>query len=328
MINHMDETFPFFPADISKTEPLGEVSMRRMIEGIRNPDDKVKGTFDTIRKARELGDNATKDKYKRKLFYFIPGVKLEGGRALTNIVRHNPFLVAEFDKIDFAHEIKKTLFDFIPSCICAFISPSGNGAKFIFRIPRPENVHDHKEWFCSLAFYLEHIKGFDHANFNVVLPLYLSWDEDILWREDAVEWDGRFDKSSILDLNPNWVNKDVVKKYKLFLKGTKISQFKPSYDDSEFGKYENDRDTKVHIIDWFTKRIIGIESEGHPIVRNCSLTLGGYVASGYLTIDEGYEVIDNAINQSEYLAKNPRGYLKTAHDMLLRGTLAPLEWNT
>ena len=186
----LDTKFQYYPSKVYVTEPLGTLTLKDMLNGIKSPKENIKQVFNQIHKATEDGDLELKNKLKAEhLFYFTPSILTDKlGRKYENIVEFNELMVVEFDKIDFAEELKHYLFNNFKPIVAAFLSPSGNGCKFIVRIPKPKNVEDYKAYFCGLAYHLDKIEGFDVANFNPLLPLYLSWDPEILIRDTESKW--------------------------------------------------------------------------------------------------------------------------------------------
>lgn len=291
--------FPYYPSDIKITKPLGYVTLEDFVRANKNPNDKMKDLFVRIQKASALGDLKTKAELKSQLFYFNPCVTTDGlGRKYDNITSFTGLCVLDFDKISFAKELKHEIFNKLPSCVCAFLSSSGFGCKFIVRIPRVYSVDEFKSYFYGLSYFFEHISGFDGSSQNPCLPLYMCWDEDFLYRPNAEVWDIRGDKIY------GWNKKGEI---------VNTEDINPTEDDRQF------------VINIVCKKIREIEDNGHPQVRSVALLLGGYIASGYICYDDAVELIENMIDENEYLQKNLIGYKKTARQMINKGMEKPLE---
>lgn len=294
----MDTNIQYYPASVYATKPLGEVTLRRFILANKSPKKEIQQVFKDIVKAVAEGDIKKKDELKQsKLFYFNPCITTDGkGRSYSNIIGFNGILVMDFDKIDNAEELKHDVFNFFKSCICAYLSPSGRGVKFLFRIPVAKSVEEFKEYFYGLSFYLSRLPGYDLSAQNPSLPLFISWDPDLLFREDAKVWKRR---------------------------GKKIDEFK--VHEGEITEVENvteeDREKIKYII---TKTFDKVIDTAHPIIRSISLAGGGYIAAGYFTYDEMLDILYDLIESNEYCLKNIRGYKKTASDMLKKGMASPL----
>lgn len=303
----LDTKFQYYPSKVYVTEPLGMVKLEDMLNAIKNPKEKIKNVFEQIHKATLEGNMELKDKLKAEnLFYFTPSVVTDNiGRRYENILHFNELMVVEFDKIDFAQELKKYLFYNFKSVVAAFTSPSGKGCKFIIRIPKPKSVDDYKSYYCGLAYHLDKIEGFDTANFNPLLPLYLSWDPDILIRDNPTRWIRRGQKlnsfNPTADSGSSTASKQVVK-----------SKNEITQQDINFLK------SKIE------KMINKINDNAHVQLRSSCIVIGGYVAGGYLSEYEALNIVENLIDQNSYMSKNTRGYKKTAGTFIKQGTRSAL----
>lgn len=298
----LDTKFQYYPSKVYLTEPMGMVTLNQMLNSIKNPKENIKEVFRKIHQATIDGDNDLKSKLKAEhLFYFTPSVISDGkGRKYENVVEYNELMVVEFDKIDFAKELKEAIFYNVDSVIAGFTSPSGEGCKFIVRIPKPENVDEYKEYFCGLAYHFDKIRGFDVSNYNPLLPLFLSWDPDILIRNDAKKWTGRGEKINSFDF-----------------KNVTVSQ--PS---KRRKKSITDQKIALKRID---KMFDKITDNAHPqLVSNC-LTVGGYIANGYLTEFDAISIVNSKIESNLYMSKNIKGYKKTALEFIKEGQKSPIE---
>lgn len=286
--------FFYYPANIHITKPLGKVSLRYFIEAQKNPKQSIKDLFKEIR--------STKDKkklsgLKKQLYYFNPCVLTDGnGRCYSNIISFTGLMVMEFDKINRIEDFKQWVFYNLKSCVCAWISPSKKGVKFLIRIPIVKTIDEFKSYFYGIGHYFEKYKGWDGSAQNPILPLYLSYDPDFLYREDASVW----------------------KK-----KGIKEDEFKVYKGDIEPVKNVSESD-RQRIINILSKSIDKIIDSGHPIVRSTALAGGGYVAAGYFSQTEMENMLFDLIDGNEYLQKDSKGYRRTAVDMIGRGMSAPL----
>ena len=291
-------SFQFFPARIWEARPLGELTLRQFLDVHKTPKQSTVDVIEQIKIAAKNGDLKLKDSLKQNnLYSFIPSVKLDGGgRGLINIVDYNPVMLVEFDKIDHAKELKERLFNNLKSVIAAWISPSGRGLKVLVRIRKPKSVEEYKEYFCGLAYYLSQYEGFDGVNYNIVLPTFLSYDREILIREDAEEWTQR---------------------------GGKINSFKV---------YEGDFEVPEDIDDEYTQKVINkvtflinrIEDNGHTQLLSISTLLGGWVGFKLISLEKADALICDLIQSNNYLSKNIKGYCKTAREMIRRGALSPI----
>jgi len=297
MSHYKDTEFFYYPADIRAPKPLGKVTLESFIKSHKQPKKSVLDIFDRIEAATRIGNLELKDKLKSQLYYFTPCVTTDGlGRSYSNIVSFNGLMVLDFDKIDNAKGFKEFLFKAVPSIIAAYLSPSKKGCKFIVRIPVCKTIEEFKSYFYGMAYYLEKYEGFDPSTQNCILPLYLSIDPELLYRDDATVSTQR---------------------------GEKIDEFKPF--EGEIEVLENVSEEEVEKVKDIISRSMGkIVDSGHYIVRSSALSLGGYVASGYLEQEEAEDFINTLIEGNSYCKKNLNGYKKTAKDMIIKGMKSPL----
>ena len=288
--------FPYFEADIEKPQPIGNLSLRQFLRSHKRPTKEIVQLIESIKQAATDGDRELKDSLKKKLYCFTPCVNINGVRRYENITRFTGLLCLDFDKIDNAEEFKNFIFNAIPSIICAYKSPSRRGVKALVKIPICNSVEEFKSYYYGIAFHLEKYEGFDCTAANAILPLFLSYDEDLLFRPNPETWVQR---------------------------GEKINEFKPY--DGEIEVLENvseeDRNTIFKILRCGLEKI---EDTAHVMVRSYSLLAGGYVASGYITEEEAVIFICDTIADIPYCQKNLRGYSLTAKQMVRKGMQAPI----
>lgn len=299
MSNFIDSvSFQFFPAKIFEAKPLGNVTLRQFLDALKNPTEKTVQTINSIKEASKNGDLKLKDSLKQNnLYSFVPSVVLDGeGRGLKNIIDYNPIMLVEFDKIPHAKELKYYLFERLKCVVASWISPSGSGLKLLIRIPKPTSVEVYKEYYCGIAYYLSQYVGFDGVNFNIVLPLFLSYDREILIREDATEWN---------------------------IRGAKINAFK-IYEGELEVPGDISEENKQKIIDKISFLINRIEDNAHPSVISTSLIGGGFCSGMGFPIEEMEDLICGLIEDNSYMQKNTRGYCKTGIEFIRKGYNSPI----
>lgn len=290
-------SFFYYPSDVTIPKPLGTVTFKQFLRANKTPNPDISGVFSQIEAATVSGDMELKGRLKSKLYYFTPCVKTNGlGRCYANITGFTGLMVLDFDKLDDAPAFKKFLFDAVPSIVAAYLSPSKSGCKFIVKIPVCETTDEFKSYFYGMAYYLDKYEGFDPSTQNCILPLYLSIDPDLLYRDNAETWTKR---------------------------GLKLDEFKVHVGEIEMVENitEMDKHTVTRILIRSMNKIV---DSGHYIVRSTALCAGGYVASGYLTQEEAEEILFAEIENNNYLQKNVRGYKMTAKEMIRKGMKSPL----
>lgn len=298
MSNYLDTTFSFYPARIHITQPLGTVTLHQFIEAQRNPKQSIKDVFNQIAQAEEDKDFKLKSDLKtNNLFYFNPCIQTDGlGRSYSNIKAFTGILALDIDHINNAEGFKQFLFNEFKSCICAYLSPSKKGVKALIRIPVVDSVDEFKSYFYGIASQLECYDGFDGSPQNPSLPLFLSWDENILWREDAEVWSMRGEKLGEFP--------------------TSVVSFEPLTEVNE-----EDREEVKSIVQRMVNKI---SDSGHFILRSASLLIGGFCGAGYISYEEAEDFMYELIEDNDYLSQKSSGYKKTAAQMILKGIDAPI----
>ncbi len=289
--------FHFYPARVNSKKPIGEVTLFEFLKANQNPNEQIKTIFAQIAQAEADGDNKRKAELKQEnLFYFTPCVWTDGqGRSYSNILSFTGLLVLDFDHIENASEFKYYIFNSFPAVIAGWLSPSKKGCKFLVKIPVVNTTDEFKSYFYGIGLEMEKFKGFDGTGQNAILPLFLSYDPDLLFRDDAEVWTKR---------------------------GKMLNAFKTSDLPAvpvTIGEGDQARVQKIIIA-----LIDKIVSDGHPQVRSAGVTLGGYVASGYIGQAEAEAFINSLIQNNSYLRKGISGYQITAKTAISKGTLSQL----
>jgi hypothetical protein len=283
-------TFNYYDADIKSSIPLGNVTLEYFINAIRNPKIDIKHIFERIRIAEEVGDMATKQTLKSKLYSFTPCVYVQGARKYENIKHWTGLLVLDFDhlEVDYAVEFKSYLFDEYKFIIAAWLSASRHGVRALVKIPQAQSVDEFKQYFAAIERHLNCYNGFDKAPKNCILPLFFSYDAEILHRDNAQTWDEKY----IEPIPPP------VKQYII-----------------------NDKTSAVERI--IAKKINIIVDSGHPQLRAAAYLLGGYVGGGYIDHSDAVSIIHNLIESNAYLSQKASIYKKTAVQMINKGVSQP-----
>lgn len=299
-MSYLDTSFQFYDGNIQNAISLGTCTLKDFIRSNTSPIDKLKLVFNQIAEASLKGDLALKSKLKTEnLFSFTPAVLTNGeSRSYKNIISYNEIAVLDFDnlELDKAVEFKKFIFDNLDSCICCYLSPSKKGIKALIRIPKCFNVEEYKSYIYGLGYYFEKYSGWDGSVQNPILPLFLSWDEDLLFREDAEVWTQRGGK------------KDEFKKYEGIIEPITATE-----EETEKVKYI------------YCRGIKNIVDNAYPTMRGLSLMLGGYCSMGYISIEEAEDLIKDCISDNEYMNKNTKHYIKNGIEFLHKGLTSPLE---
>ena len=284
--------FNYYPAEITASAPLGTLTLDRLLCAIKYPKKYIVDIFKKIRIAEEVGDMKLKNDLKIKLYSFTPCVLVNESRKYSEIKNWTGLLVLDFDHlptVEYATEFKQELFKEYKFIIAAWTSPSKHGVKAFVKIPICYSVGEFKEFFNAIHNELSQYAGWDKSPQNCILPLFLSYDKDLLQREDYTEWTQKY-----IAPEPPPVHQYVV----------------------------TDKTNVVEKI--ISTKIDRILINGHPQLRAIAFLLGGYVGGG--CVDSGYalQMIKKMIDGNRYLSQKPATYKKTAATMIIKGMRKPL----
>lgn len=299
-MSYLDTIIDFFPSSVYVTERLGQCTLRQMLDSIRSPKPEIEEKFRLIEKASVEGDKELKAKLKSQLFYFILPVCTNGkGRTYEHISHFNGLGLIDIDNLEpeLAVEIKRWLFDTYPFVIASFLSASKCGVKAIVRIPIAESIEEFKSFMYAIFSELEIIKGFDPSSQNPMLPSYLTYDRDLLMREDTIVFDR---------------------------KGYKVDEFKIQTEDFEQLEVNLADVPKIRRMLKYMIEQVDVDQTAHLKIRSVGLLAGGYIGAGYFETEEIKEYLFDLMEQTVYLHKGMRGYKLTLVQMINRGLLAPI----
>jgi len=284
--------FQYYNAEIKAINALGFIKLGTFIKKTKAPKEEIIKKFEQLKTA----EGNEKVELKKSLYSFTPSVKVKSVRNYENIYEFTGLLVLDFDKLENAELFKKYLFDTYKFVITAYTSPSRRGVKAICKIPIVNTIKEYKSIFYAMADEMEQYEGFDSSNQNPVLPLFGSYDPNILYRVDFEE----FDK-----------------------KGIKLNEY--DYKISEPPKEVEVNSYQTATVRNRLKKMIGkINSDGHPQVVKSSIVAGGYVASGYISESEAEYLLSSEISSNSYLSKDTKGYIRTMKKFLRDGQRRPI----
>jgi hypothetical protein len=242
--------------------------------------------------ADENKDVKLKQELKTKLYSFNPCIFIEGKRKYENIKHFTGLLMLDFDKMEsseYAQEFKEYLFNKNKFIISSWLSASKRGVRAVVKIPICSNVDEFKHYFNAIQIELGSYKGFDSAPKNCVLPLFISYDPEILIRTDYTIWNKKFIP----------IEKPPVIQYLVSDKTSSIEKI-------------------------ILGRINTITDSGHSILRATAYLLGGYVGAGYLDYHYSIQMINKMIDSHHYLSQKGYVYKKTSLTMINKGMLSPV----
>lgn len=293
----MDRTyFQYYKNNIHFSPAEGWVTLRQFLSANKSPKPEIIELFRQISEAAMAGDDMKKAKLKEGLYSFTPCVHVNGRRRYDDIIQWTGLLVLDFDKINNAPDFKEFLFSEYNFIIAAWLSPSKKGVKAMVRIPIVKSIDEFKSYYFGVSEEMDQYDGFDGSGQNCVLPLFLSYDSELLQREDSILWE---------------------------TKGFKRDNFESVQSIAPTPVERQDDHGRI-IIAMIDKAIDKINGNGHPQLRGICISVGGYIANNYINRDDAISRIFYRIEQNEYLKKGVPGYKKTALWALSIGLNKPL----
>lgn len=287
----MNQVFNYYQANIKSSAPIGTVSLGYMLNAIQSPKKNVKQTFEAIKRAEEEGDMNFKMVLKSRLYSFTPCVLVSQRRDYSHIEHFTGLMQIDFDHLEvkIAVEFKQYLFETYKYIYASWLSPSGHGVKAIVNIPVSKTVEEFKSYFAAIEQHLGIYHGFDPAPKNCVLPMFISYDPDIIIRNNPSVFKHRYHK----------------------MVSTPVRQY-----------IVNDQ---THTVERIIALKIGrIVDNGHPQLRAASYLMGGYVGAGYIDMEDAKAILENMIETNGYLKLKADIYKKTANQMIEKGTNEPI----
>jgi hypothetical protein len=291
--------FQYYPGNIKVTQPAGWLTLDYLLTSTRSPKPHVIDTFNRIAEAESAGNMKLKAELKQNnLYFFTPCVHVKEKRRYKDIIQWTGLMGLDFDHISNASDFKQAIFFEYKYIIAAWLSPSKRGVKALVKIPICSSVLEFKERFNALSFEMDMYNGFDTAPKNCVLPLFQSFDPELLHRDNPHTFTGREKLTDVFDPS--------------------------TAPDPGFVFNSDNHKHKGRIIKMIDSGMSKITSNGHPQLRGLCVAVGGYVAAGYISEHEAREYLHHKISYHNYLSKGTRGYQKTADQMLGYGQQKPL----
>lgn len=290
---NFNPTFSYFANDIKASSKLGDVTLQQMLRAISKPKPLMLEALQNVAYYSSINDEVNKNYWKTKLYSFTPAVSVFNRRAYNEIHKFTGLMPVDFDKLEspeFAQEFKHAFFDTFDCVVAAWLSSSKRGLRAIIRIPICQTTTEFKQYFEGFQIVAGRLKGFDSAPKNCVLPLFISYDPEILIREDFTTWTTR-----------------------------KIPE-----PPQPTGNWEWPQVDERKAFEKIKKAIDKIVDNGHPQLRAAAYTLGGYVSGGRVLESDAVKFIESLIDQNSYLCQKADVYKKTAQEMIKKGQEKPI----
>lgn len=167
--------FTFFRAPVSNTKPYRDVTVLDVYKV-------VKGEWYQKRteELRTISDKMNARVFKARNFDYVCFAGSFSKRGDAYLKQHSGMMVLDFDHLEKVEEVKLALLaDPFFDTELLFISPSGNGLKWVIAIDTEECSHE--EWFKAIADYLKKTYGLvaDKSGKDVSRACFMPYDPDI-----------------------------------------------------------------------------------------------------------------------------------------------------
>lgn len=168
-----------------------DVGFDTLLTGIQSG--RWKASIDPARAAYKAGNLAEYDRMKRAL----PAAMISGRftrREANNLTEHSGLVVCDLDHLgDRLPEVRAKM-DGDQHTVCSFISPSGDGLKFVCQVePTPTDKHTHKAAFEAVRAHYEAAHGveLDPSGKDVSRLCFVSYDPALFRRDQSepIKWD-------------------------------------------------------------------------------------------------------------------------------------------
>ena len=184
-----------------KSVKVIDTSMDAVLKRIK--DGKSKNKIDLLRQTKDEVE-------KREIKQTLPVVRFAGvwnSGAVPedkSIKSYSGFMICDIDHVD-AVAVKETL-RYDPYVYAIWISPSGDGVKFLMKISDPKKYKQH--YFAAMVRYPE----LDKNNSNISRACFESYDPDLVLNKDSIVFDKTIEKDQIgdsMDMNKlsKWIEK-------------------------------------------------------------------------------------------------------------------------
>ena len=186
------EKFSFFTS-ASNPIPKFEYDISQLANGIKS-NDAWKAHVESLRKYLDAGIEKKYRDDKRNLMAFTPCGTFTH-RSNRSLSVHSRIICMDYDfkSAEQAMLMKKSLSQ-IPSCVMAFISPSGAGLKAFFRISHPTNEGNHHLVWEALNRHVKELLSSISATADerakaLAVLCFISHDESVYFNPDAERFD-------------------------------------------------------------------------------------------------------------------------------------------
>jgi hypothetical protein len=259
---------------------------------------------DKIHQLRQTTDKAKRSSLKQTL----PSICFSGifeSRHDNQLINHSGLVILDFDHVPDVIQLKEQLKN-DPYTFAAFVSPSGDGLKVLFRIP-PDKT-EHSSYYLSIVEYckLQGYPALDTTSKNVSRLCFVSYDPEIYINEQSQV----FTEKHTL---PNVNVADLLRSHTNNEQKTD-PQTQPTVS----------RGTDYSKINRIAEMIRNsTDGNKHEVLLKAARLAGGYIAAGYIDELEAVRILE-----SEIINKNIDDFglaQKTIKDGITHGKQEPIK---
>lgn len=167
--------FSYFLHPISNTIPYDEVSLINIYDLLKT--DLYKGQTE---KLRSIKNPESARKFKLQNFDCVTFSGIFSKRKMESLIQHSELLTLDFDHVQDLGKLKKALLlDEYFDTELMFVSPSGNGIKWIISIDI--KMLSHKDWFRSISAYIKSTYNHvvDKSGSDISRACFLPYDPEV-----------------------------------------------------------------------------------------------------------------------------------------------------
>lgn len=181
----MVKKFSFFDRGITNTTPQKDIDIALFL-------DMLKANSTLINKIRSEKNKDSRQELKKRLSYVTFGGTFVK-RANDKLKEGSGLACFDVDEIE---DIESTREKIVSNkyTYCCFVSPSGNGLKFLVKIPVVGSDEEYKSYWQSIAKFYD-LSGNDIATKDVSRACYLSYDPKPYFNPDSLVYDKKDSES-------------------------------------------------------------------------------------------------------------------------------------
>eukprot|EP01029_Cantina_marsupialis_P015965 TRINITY_DN353_c0_g2_i6.p2 TRINITY_DN353_c0_g2~~TRINITY_DN353_c0_g2_i6.p2 ORF type:complete len:876 (-),score=76.81 TRINITY_DN353_c0_g2_i6:18510-21137(-) len=172
----------FFEAPISNVSPAKNISLGQIAELIRNGEYK-----DSTELLRETEDSSQASEIKRNKFPYVTFSGVFSKRNVTSLEKHSGFIVFDFDHVSDIQSLKNLLLadPFLQTALL-FVSPSGDGLKWVVKVDHEDKAFNHVDTFKAISNYLmaTYEIEVDQSGKDVSRACFLCHDPNVILGKD------------------------------------------------------------------------------------------------------------------------------------------------